>query len=123
MSVAGYAWPLIGVAAVAGALGRYLLDGAVERRLHSRFPFGTCTVNLSGAAALGLLHGAGAGGTLALVAGTAGLGTFTTFSTLIYETERLLEEGDRRLAAANILGSMTLGLAAVAAGWWIGRGL
>ena len=40
---------------------------------------GTLFVNLSGATALGLLHGLGIGGSAALLIGTAGLGTYTTF--------------------------------------------
>ena len=120
MTIAPFAWPLIGVAGGVGALCRYTLDGAVESRSEHRFPMGTLCVNLSGAAALGLLHGLGIGGSAALLIGTAGLGSYTTFSTLIFETERLLEDDDRLLAAANILGSMILGLNAVVAGWALG---
>ncbi|HUZ84437.1 MAG TPA: CrcB family protein [Gaiellales bacterium] len=117
------AWPLIGVVGAAAAVLRVAVDTVVERRSSERLPVGTLVVNLSGTFALGLLEGAGAVGTLLLVVGTAGIGTYTTFSTVIYETERLLEEGDRLAAAANILASFGLGLLAVAAGWLLGRSL
>ena len=41
----------------AGAVLRFLLDRAVARRVARPFPFGTLTVNLSGAVLLGLLAG------------------------------------------------------------------
>lgn len=123
MSIPLWAWPLIGVIGAGGAVLRVTLDAAVSARTSGRFPWGTLAVNLSGAAALGLIHGLGWGGNLALLAGTAALGSYTTFSTLIFETERLLEDGDRMAAAANLLGSMALGLAAVVLGWVVGRGL
>jgi CrcB protein len=41
------------------------------------------------------------------------LGAYTTFSTLSYETYRLLEDGAVGLAAANLLGSAAAGLVAV----------
>jgi fluoride exporter len=123
MSIAPIAWPLIGIAGGVGAICRFTLDSAVERRWSSRFPLGTLSVNLSGATVLGLLHGLGVSSTLALVVGTAGIGTYTTFSTLIFETNRLLEDDDRLLAATNILGSMILGLNAVVIGWWIGTAI
>jgi CrcB protein len=123
MNIAPFAWPLIGVIGAAGALLRVGVDGAVERRTSHRFPFGTLAVNLSGAAALGLMHGLGAGGSTALLVGTAGLGSYTTFSTLVFETERLLEEGDRIPAVANILGSILLGLVVVTLGWVVGGAL
>ena len=123
MNVAPFAWPLIGVIGAAGALLRVGIDGAVERRTSQRFPFGTLAVNLSGAAVLGLVHGLGAGGSTGLLVGTAGLGSYTTFSTLMFESERLLEEDDRVPAAANIVGSILLGLGVVALGWVAGRAL
>jgi CrcB protein len=123
MNIAPIAWPLIGVAGAIGAICRFTLDRAVERRSASRFPLGTLSVNLSGATVLGFLYGLGVSSTLALVVGTAGIGTYTTFSTIILETERLLEDNDRLLAATNILGSMILGLNAVIVGWWIGASM
>jgi CrcB protein len=123
MSIALWAWPIIGPIGAVGALLRYRVDAAVNPRTTDRFPLGTLIVNLSGALLLGIVHGAGLDGNALLLVGTAGLGTYTTFSTLIFETERLLEEGDQMLAAANLLGSMILGLDAVVLGWGIGRGL
>ncbi len=123
MNIATYAWPLIGLVGAVGATLRVSVDNAVKRRTSERFPFGTLAVNLSGALALGIMHGLAAQGTIALLIGTAGLGTYTTFSTLVFETERLLEEGDRLLAGANLLGSMILGLDAAALGWALGHAL
>ena len=108
----------IGIAGALGALARYGLDGAVSRRFPSHFPWGTFVVNMSGAFLLGFLM------TLmteqlttaswvrsALAIGL--LGAYTTFSTLSYETDRLLEDGAVGLAAANMLGSAAVGLLAV----------
>ena len=39
------------------------------------------------------------------------------------ESERLRQDGERGLAAANVLGSLALGLAAVALGWALGAAL
>jgi CrcB protein len=49
------------------------------------------------------------------------LGAYTTFSTLSYETYRLLEDGAAGLAAANMLGSAAVGLLAVYLGVVAGR--
>ena len=51
------------------------------------------------------------------------LGAYTTFSTLSYETYRLLEDGALGLAAANVLGSAAAGLCAVYLGVVAGRAL
>jgi CrcB protein len=51
------------------------------------------------------------------------LGAYTTFSTLSYETYRLLEDGAVGLAAANVLGSAAAGLFAVYLGVVAGRAL
>lgn len=106
-----------------GALLRFRLDEAVQRRFGDELPLGTLTVNLTGSFALGLLTGLDvASGTL-LLAGTGLLGSFTTFSTWLLETERLAEEGEGRLAAVNVVVSLAAGLAAAAAGWAIGAAL
>jgi len=110
---------LAGIAVLGGlgALGRFLLDGAVSARAGGRFPWGTLAVNLGGALALGVLAGAAVGGDGLRLAGTGLLGAFTTFSTWAYESHRLAEDGQGRLGAANLLVSLALGLAAV----WLGR--
>jgi fluoride exporter len=118
----------IGIAGAFGALARYGLDGLVSRRLPTAFPWGTFVVNISGAFILGFLM------TLmteqlttapwvrsALTIGL--LGAYTTFSTLSYETYRLIEDGALGLAAANVFGSMATGLLAVYLGVVAGRAL
>ena len=118
----------IGIAGALGALARDGLDGWVSRRFPSPFPWGTFVVNMSGAFVLGFLM------TLmteqlttapwvrsALAIGL--LGAYTTFSTLSYETYRLLEDGAVGLAAANMLGSAAVGLLAVYAGVVAARAL
>ena len=55
-----------------------------------------------------------------LLLGTAALGSFTTFSTLVLETERLAEDGQERLALVNLAVSVAAGLLAAGAGWGIG---
>jgi CrcB protein len=54
-----------------------------------------------------------------MLAGTAFLGAYTTFSTWMLETQRLTEERQIWPAAANIVVSVILGLTAAAAGQWV----
>ncbi|MES1247357.1 MAG: fluoride efflux transporter CrcB [Actinomycetota bacterium] len=111
-----------GMAAVGGlgAIARFELDGLVQRRAAGEFPFGTLSVNVAGAFVLGLLKGADVGGDALFLVGTGALGSFTTFSTWMLETERLGEDGDGRLAATNVAASFAAGLGAAALGWAIG---
>jgi fluoride exporter len=113
----------IGVALVGGAaaLARFLLDVAVSERVAGDFPAGTLAVNLSGSVVLGMVAGAALhGAALTIVAGGA-LGSYTTFSTWMFESHRLGEVGDGRALWLNIMVSLLAGLVAVALGHWLGR--
>ncbi len=116
---------LVGIAALGGvgALGRFLLDGAVSARAGRGFPFGTLAVNLSGAFVLGLLTGAALGGDGLRLLGTGLLGAYTTFSTWTFETHRQAEDGRTARAVANLAVSLVLGLLAAWAGQQLGAAL
>jgi CrcB protein len=116
-------WIGVGLVSGIGALLRFAVHTLVQRRAGSVFPFGTLAVNASGSLLLGLLHGIGATGDTTLLLGTALLGSYTTFSTWMVETEGLRERRDERMAIANVLVSLALGLAAVALGWAVGAAL
>ena len=102
-----------------GSVLRFLVDRAVARRAARSFPFGTLTVNISGAALLGFLGGLALSKDAALLAGTAFVGAYTTFSTWMLETQRLSEERQIRSAFANIVVSVILGMAAALCGQWV----
>jgi len=119
-------WPVwIGVALLGGcgALARFGLTLAVADRLHPHFPAGTLAVNISGAFLLGLLAGAAVEGDARLLLGAGLLGSYTTFSTWMIETQRIGEAGKRRLAIANIVLSLALGVAAATLGRALGQQL
>jgi fluoride exporter len=113
-------WVGIAGLGAGGAILRFVVDGVVARRTRREFPFGTLIVNLSGAMVLGLLLGLGVGGDQFLLEGTATLGSYTTFSTWMFETQRLVEEGQFGGAVGNILISLAVGLGAAAVGRLIG---
>ncbi|KZS70833.1 camphor resistance protein CrcB [Mycobacterium kansasii] len=102
-----------------GSVSRFLVDRAVARRTALAFPYGTLAVNLSGAALLGFLGGLTLPKDVALLAGTAFVGAYTTFSTWMLETQRLSEDRQLRAALVNITVSVILGLAAALLGQWI----
>jgi fluoride exporter len=103
----------------AGAVLRFLVDRAVARRVARPFPFGTLTVNLTGAVVVGLLSGLTLSHHVSLLVGTAFVGSYTTFSTWMLETQRLGEERQIWPAVANIVVSVVLGVAAAVTGQWI----
>ncbi|MGN6378288.1 MAG: fluoride efflux transporter CrcB [Gaiellales bacterium] len=116
-------WTLVGVVAGVGALGRFALDRLVEMRNDGGFPLGTLAVNLTGAFALGALAGRNVGGDALLLVGTAGIGSYTTYSTWLYESHHLAEDGERRMAVLNMAAGVAGGLAAAGAGWALGAAL
>ena len=99
-----------------GSVARFMVDRAVARRSARSFPLGTLTVNITGAVLLGFITGLALSHTVALLAGTAFVGAYTTFSTWMLETQRLTEERQLLPAMANIGVSLILGVAAAAAG-------
>lgn len=113
-------WIGVGLVGGFGALLRFFVDGLVAGRDGRDFPLGTFVVNLTGAVLLGLLVGLGVGGDDLLLAGTATIGSYTTFSTWMLESQRLVEDGELALAAVNVMLSLAAGLGAVALGRFIG---
>jgi fluoride exporter len=119
---------LVAVGGAAGAVARFLVDGFVTERAGGVFPWGTLVINASGSFVLGLLFA------LAMERGILPaeirpplmigfLGAYTTFSTYMLESWRLVESGSVGLAIANLAGSTLIGLLAVIGGLALGRAI
>lgn len=109
-----------------GALGRHYVAGSIARWLGMGLPWGTLTVNVVGSLAMGLVVGLvlariEAGLVWRAFLTTGLLGGFTTFSAFSLETVLLLERGQIASAMAYAGLSVTLCVAAVALGLWVGR--
>jgi len=104
----------------AGSVARFVVDGRVSSRVGRSFPYGTLVVNLSGATLLGVVTGLGLSDDTALLAGTATIGSYTTFSTWMFETQRLAEDRQVSGLAANLVVSLVAGIAAAALGRLLG---
>lgn len=97
-----------------GGVARYALAGSVYRVFGSGFPYGTLVVNLAGCFLIGFLAVLseekfllGPNTRLFLMVGFCG--SFTTFSTFIYETAHLMTAGETMRAFLNVLVSVILG--------------
>ena len=99
-----------------------------RERTGGGFPWGTLVVNISGSFVLGLLFALTAERAI-LPADIRGpvmigfIGAYTTFSTWMLESWRLIETGSYLPALANLGGSVVLGLLAMLAGLAIGRAI
>ena len=117
---------LVALGGAAGAAARYLVDGFIAERSPGPFPLSTLVINLSGSFVLGLLFALATERNVVPADIRAPvmigfLGAYTTFSTFVLESWRLVEDGAMGLALLNVAGSCVLGLVAVAAGLVIGR--
>ena len=81
---------------------------------------GTFAVNVGGSFLLGLLVGLAVSHRAMLILGTATIGSYTTFSTWMLETQRLAEEGEFTGAAGNVVASLAVGIGAAAFGRLLG---
>ena len=106
---------LIALFGAIGTLARYGLQGVVQIKMGTIFPYGTLLINLTGCFFLGLV------GQLTLnrmiispewrVAIAVGFfGGYTTFSSFGWETAKMLEAGEWLRASAYVTSSVVLGL-------------
>lgn len=110
-----------------GAVARYLGTGWIQGATGGAFPWGTAGVNLLGSLALGFalvwFQESIASTEMRALTTIGFLGSFTTFSTFSHETLSLAREGAWLRAGSYSLGSLLLGIAAVACGAVVATGI
>lgn len=115
--------------AFAGALGtlsRYGLGNWIQRLHGGPFPWGTWVVNCLGCFLFGFVWSLAegrwyvdSGNRLLVLVGF--MGAFTTFSTYLFDTQRMLEGSQWLWVAGNLLGQNAAGLAALVVGSYLAR--
>ena len=112
---------LVGLLGGVAAYARFAVDAAITARAarDRPFPLGILAVNIGGAFLLGVVAGAALIGDRYTLVATGLLGSYTTFSTWMFDSHRLARNGRRAEAALNLAASLALGLLAV----WLGREL
>ena len=117
------------VGSVLGGCARYFVSGAIARRLGETFPWGTMTINVTGAFLIGIFGALAThpGSAFAapgpwLFAVTGFLGCYTTVSSFSLQTLTLARSGEPMHALGNIVFSIGLCLAAVSCGFLLADG-
>ena len=115
----------VGVGGGLGALARYYIAALVQPA-GSAFNWGIFVVNITGGLLMGLIVEASAlklnlAPDLRAFLTVGILGGYTTFSTFSLDSALLLQKGQYGLAAAYMIGSVVLSIAALFAGLWIAR--
>lgn len=116
-------WVGVSLLGGVGAVGRTALDRYITYHHRGVFPLGIFIVNMLGSFALGVMTGVAVANDARLLLGTGFLGGFTTFSTWIVDSRRLIDARLRREALINVVASLIIGLLAAVAGWAIGAWL
>jgi CrcB protein len=111
----------IGLLGGLGSVARFAIHRGVTRADPRDFPFGTFIANVLGAFAIGVLFGARGGHDLTLLLGLGFLGGFTTFSTWMFESDRLAIDGSASGLGMNVAISTAAGFAAVTIGVLVGQ--
>jgi len=106
---------LIAVFGALGTLARYGLQGLVQVKMGSTFPYGTLAINLTGCFFLGLigqftLNRMVISPELRMAIAVGFFGGYTTFSSFGWETAKMLEAGEWLWATTYVASSVVLGL-------------
>jgi CrcB protein len=119
-------WLAVGAGGALGSIARHGVNVVVGHVLGRAIPYATAAVNITGAAAIGMLAALIAAGRLQLSTEMRTfvfvgiLGGFTTFSSFMFDTFTLGQGGDHALAFWNVALQTALGLAAVWGGYRCG---
>jgi fluoride exporter len=106
---------MIAVFGAIGTLARYGLQGLVQVKMGSTFPYGTLAINLTGCFFLGLigqftLNRMVISPELRMAIAVGFFGGYTTFSSFGWETAKMLEAGEWLWATAYVASSVVFGL-------------
>ncbi|SPE18115.1 putative fluoride ion transporter CrcB [Candidatus Sulfotelmatomonas gaucii] len=106
---------MIAVFGAIGTLARYGLQGLVQVKTGSTFPYGTLAINLTGCFFLGLigqftLNRLVISSELRIAIAVGFFGGYTTFSSFGWETAKMLEAGEWLWAMTYVATSVVLGL-------------
>lgn len=112
---------LVGVGGIFGSVTRYSLGKILKNNSKFKFPVGTFVINLTGALLLGLLSGLNINNNLYVLLGDGFLGSYTTFSTFMYEGFNLFKDNEKLNAVTYIVLSLVLGVMGYFAGFNIGK--
>ena len=117
---------LIAVFGAVGTLARYGLQGLVQVRVGSTFPWGTLLINLTGCFFLGLigqmmLNRMMVSSELRVAIADGFFGGYTTFSSFGWEAAKMLEAGEWLRSMTYVAASMVLGLLLSVAGIRLGN--
>jgi fluoride exporter len=112
---------LIALFGAAGTLARYGLQGFVQIKVGSTFPYGTLLINLTGCFLLGLIGQFTLNRVIVppewrMAIAVGFFGGYTTFSSFGWETAKMLEAGEWLWAASYMAASVVLGLLLSVAG-------
>lgn len=115
---------IVGIGSFFGGVLRFYLSTLIKECCNHGFPWATLTVNALGCLAFGILfalfHKSGATySPWCLLLTTGVCGGFTTFSTFVHESMQMLQSGNFIGFAGYVGGSLVLGLALVALGYWL----
>ncbi|MET4070826.1 CrcB protein [Bradyrhizobium sp. S3.2.6] len=117
------------VGCVLGGCARYFVSGVIARRLGETFPWGTMTINVTGAFLIGIFGALAThpGSVFAapnpwLFAVTGFLGCYTTVSSFSLQTLTLARNGEPAHALGNVVFSVGLCLLAVSCGFFLADG-
>lgn len=114
----------VGVGSFFGGIARYLISLAMKG-IGSAFPWATMTANIVGCLLIGLLWAAfnrmNASSQLNLLFIVGFCGGFTTFSAFSKESLCLLQSGNYSTFFLYAIGSVVLGMAAVAIGYALAK--
>lgn len=118
------------VGSVLGGCARYFVSGAIARRLGETFPWGTMTINVTGAFLIGIFGALAThpGSAFAspnpwLFAVTGFLGCYTTVSSFSLQTLTLARNSEPVHTLGNVVFSVGLCLAAVSCGFLLADSL
>lgn len=117
---------MISLGAIPGALCRYYLTIFSIKWLGTRFPYGTFSINLTGALVMGffstwVLERTLTSPELRLLVAVGFLGSYTTFSTYTLDTIALLKTGSYTLSLFYWAGSAVLGIICVELGSFLAK--
>lgn len=114
---------LIAFGGILGSLSRFLVSGRISEKHAGTYPLGTFTINISGAFFLGVVTAVNPTHSFYALVSLGFLGSFTTFSTFIYESISLLQSGEKKNAILYLGLSMALGIAGYVGGYYLTIGI